>query len=107
MPRAQAPDPLRIAFLERFKTMAKTEVSPSSRGATADDVRHVAGPVADATVSAVLKSEPSMEDLEVAASYLRGDGSKVDRLGHPLSGKVAQVCDILSADALYAEVDEG
>jgi hypothetical protein len=43
-----------------------------------------------------------MEDLEVAASYLLGEGSEVDRLGHPLTGKVAQLYEILSSDALYA-----
>jgi hypothetical protein len=79
---------------------------PGSRPVTAGDVRHVAGAVADATVSAVLKSEPSMEDLEIAASYLRGQGSEVDRLGHPMTGKVAEIYDALSADALYAEDEE-
>jgi hypothetical protein len=80
--------------------------NPDAPPVTAADVRHVAGPVADATVAAVLKSEPSVADLEVAASYLRGEGSEVDRLGHRASGKVAQICDILSADALYADEEE-
>jgi hypothetical protein len=66
------------------------------------EVRHMVGAVTDATVAAILKFEPSMQDLEVAASYLRGEGSKVDRLGHPLKGKVAQIYGILSADDLYA-----
>ena len=73
---------------------------------TAGDVRHLAGPVTDATVAAILKTEPSIEDLEVAASYLRGDGSTVDRLGHPMAGKVAQLYDILNADSLYADEEE-
>jgi hypothetical protein len=73
---------------------------------SAGEVRHLAGPVADATVAAVLKTEPSVENLEVAASYLRGDGSAVDRLGHPMAGKVAQLYDILSGDALYADEEE-
>jgi hypothetical protein len=53
------------------------------------------------TISAILKFEPSMGDLEVAASYLRGEGSEPDRLGHQLTGKLARIYDILSADALY------
>jgi hypothetical protein len=65
------------------------------------DVRHVVGPVTDDTISDILKFEPSMEDLEVAASYLRGEGSEADRSGHQLTGKVARLYDILSADALY------
>jgi hypothetical protein len=73
---------------------------------TAGDVWHLAGAVTDATIAAVLKAEPSMEDLEVAASYLRGEGSEVDRLGHPMAGKVAQLYDILSSDALYADEEE-
>jgi hypothetical protein len=37
---------------------------------------------------------------------LRGEGSAVDRLGHPIAGKVAQLYDILSNDALYADEEE-
>jgi hypothetical protein len=70
---------------------------------TAGDVIHLAGPVTDDTLLAVLKCEPTMEELEVAASYLRGEGSKVSRSGHPMTGKVAQLYDILSADALYTD----
>jgi hypothetical protein len=70
------------------------------------EVRHVVGPVTDDTISAILKSEPSMEDLEVAASYLQGESNEGDRLGRPLSGKVAQICDILSADALYTNDEQ-
>ena len=66
------------------------------------EVRHVVGPVTDTTISAILRTEASLEELEIAASYLRGEGSEVDRLGHALTGKVAQLYDILSADALYA-----
>ena len=66
------------------------------------EVRRVVGPVTDDTICAILKFEPSMEDLEVAASYLRGEGSEVDRLGHPLTGTVAQLYEILGSDALYA-----
>jgi hypothetical protein len=60
--------------------------------------RHLVGSVTDDTISAILKIEPSREDLEVAASCLSGD---IDRLGRSMTGKVAQLYDILSADALY------
>jgi hypothetical protein len=73
---------------------------------TSVEVRHLVGAVADATVAAILKCAPSQEELEVAASYLRGEGNEADRLGHPLTGKVAQLYDILSADALYADEEE-
>jgi hypothetical protein len=31
----------------------------------------------------------------------------LDRAGHPMAGKVAQLYDILSSDALYANANEG
>ena len=48
---------------------------------------------------------PPCKELEVAASYLRG-GGEVDRLGDLLIGKVAQLYDIWSADALYAKDEQ-
>jgi len=66
------------------------------------EVRHLVGPVADDTILAILESGASIEELEVVASYLQGEGNEVDRLGHPMTGKVAQLYDILSADELYA-----
>lgn len=69
------------------------------------EVRHLVGPVADDTISAILKAGASVEELEVAATYARGEGDHVDRLGHPMAGKVAQLCDILAADELYANAE--
>jgi hypothetical protein len=70
------------------------------------EVRHLAGAVGDDTVLAILKCQASVEDLEVAAAYAQGEGSAWDRAGHPMTGKVAQLYDILSSDALYANADE-
>jgi hypothetical protein len=38
--------------------------------------------------------------------YARGEGDRVDRLGHPLSGKSAQLAEILAKDELYATNNE-
>ena len=73
---------------------------------SSSEVRHLVGPVADATVLAILKCSASVEDLEVAASYVQGEGSALDRVGHPMIGKVAELYDILSSDELYANTDE-
>jgi hypothetical protein len=73
---------------------------------SSEEVRHLVGPVADQTVLAILGCNASMEDLEVAASYILGQGSALDRVGHPMAGKVAQLYDILSSDELYANADE-
>jgi hypothetical protein len=77
-------------------------VDPKLPVMSSGDVLRLAGPVTDETLLAILKCEPTMEELEVAAKYLRGEGGEVSRIGHPMSGKVAQIYDILSTDALYA-----
>ena len=63
-----------------------------------DEVRHVAGPLNDDAVAAILRIGPSLEDLEAAVRYALGEGDLVDRAGHPLSGRVAQIYEILSAE---------
>jgi hypothetical protein len=72
---------------------------------SAAEVRHLAGPLNDDAVAAVLRIGPSQEELEMAASYVRGEGDLVDRAGHPLTGRIAQVYEVLSADD--AGEDEG
>ncbi len=69
---------------------------------SAEEIRHVAGPLNDEAVAAILRLGPSFEELEVAARYVIGEGDLVDRAGHPLSGRVAQLYEILSAE----EADE-
>jgi hypothetical protein len=49
------------------------------------------GPVADDAVLAIFKCNASIEGLEVVATYLQGEGSAVDRLGHPMMDKVGQL----------------
>ena len=71
-----------------------------------EQVRHLVGQVTDDTLLAILKCNASAEDLQAAAGYLEGEGSLLDRVGHPLAGKVAQLYDILSSDQLYANADE-
>ena len=73
---------------------------------SSDEIHQLAGPVADHTVIAILETGASIADLEVAVIYARGEGDYVDRLGHPLSGKVAQLSDILAKDELYAKNNE-
>ncbi|MDP1587041.1 MAG: hypothetical protein Q8M07_04830 [Prosthecobacter sp.] len=73
---------------------------------SSDEIRELAGPVADHTIVAILETGASIADLEVALIYTRGEGDYVDRRGHPLSGKAAQVSDILAKDELFAMDEE-
>jgi hypothetical protein len=79
------------AWTMRRSKKGDTKVLPM----TSSEVRHVVGPVTDDTISAILKSDATQEEQELAASYLRGEGSLVDDLGHPLTGKVSRLYDIL------------
>ncbi|MFN3745869.1 MAG: hypothetical protein ACK4TL_14295 [Hyphomicrobiaceae bacterium] len=80
--------------------------APKAHPMTSAEIRRLAGPVTDNTVLAILECGASAEELEIALTYLRGNGSVVDRLGHAMTGTVSQLCDILSSDELYAEPDE-
>jgi len=53
---------------------------------SSDEIRHLAGPIADHTVVAVLEAGATIADLEAALIYARGEGNYIDRLGHSLSG---------------------
>jgi hypothetical protein len=57
-------------------------------------------------VLTIQKCQASVDDLEVAAAYAQGEGSTLERAGHPMTGRVAQLYDILSSDAPYANADE-
>jgi hypothetical protein len=69
-----------------------------------DEVRHLAGDVDDETASAILRMRPTLGELDLAVAYARGEGSLVDREGHPLSGPVAQIQDILTTEEQSAEL---
>lgn len=78
----------------------------ADRPLSAEDIRELAGPVADHTIIEILETGATVADLEVAVLYARGEGDRAGRAGHPLSGKAAQVSDILAKDELYAVNDE-
>jgi len=88
---------------EVFKMPAREKGdSKSLPPISSTQVRHLFGSVSDDTTMAILAIGASVEELEVAASYLQGEGGQVDRAGHPMIGKVAQLYDVLIADELYA-----
>ena len=65
--------------------------------------RRFVGAITDETILAILAIGASAQELEVAAPYLRGDGDKVDRAGHILSSKAAQIRNLLARDELYTD----
>ncbi len=72
---------------------------------SSQEIRRIAGPIADHSVIAILKTGASVTDLEVAVIHVRGEG-EYDVTGHTLSGKAALISDILSKDELYTSDEE-
>jgi hypothetical protein len=68
---------------------------------SAEEVRHLVGPVADHTIAEILGLLPTTEDLEVAIVYAQGEGDVAGTKGHPLSGKSARIYEILAEDDAY------
>jgi hypothetical protein len=61
-----------------------------------DELQRLAGPVDDETAAEIMKLGASADEVEIAAGYVAGDGDRLDRLGHSLTGKVAEIYEILS-----------
>lgn len=82
-----------------------TDDTRRDQSATAQDIRHLAGAISDHTVMEILGLAPTFGEVETAVIHARGEGSRIDRAGHTLSGAAAEVFDILTRDDLY--VNEG
>ena len=72
---------------------------------SAEEIRHLAGPVADDTIAEILGLMPTTADLEVAILYAQGEGDIIATEGYALSGKSARIYEILTEDDVY-HVDE-
>lgn len=73
-------------------------IGPDRKAVTAQDVAEVCGEIDDAKVTAILKTNPSYEDLEEAATWLADEGEPLRRMARPLAGKAAIVYQILESD---------
>jgi hypothetical protein len=63
-----------------------------------DELRAAAGNVDDATVIEILNLQPTLAELEEAVVWASGDGDVLAKSGHPLTGKVAQIVELLTED---------
>lgn len=68
---------------------------------SAEEIRHMAGPVTDHTIAEILGLLPTAEELEVAVVYAQGEGDIAGTEGHELSGKPARIYEILARDDVY------
>ncbi len=80
-----------------------TEPDPNGTEATASDVLEILGPMPDERIAAILATGATVRQLEEAAAWATGESDVMGELRRPVSGPVADVYDILTADEAYAE----
>jgi hypothetical protein len=80
--------------------MSKQPSASTTRPASVDrdDVIHVLGAIDEDLIIDTLALNPTFGDLEQAVIWAAGEGDVLARQGHPLTGVVADIVDILSAD---------
>jgi hypothetical protein len=76
-----------------------TTVAHLGRG----DILEIAGNIEDAKVAAIERSGATTEQLEEAVAWASGLSGVMSKERHPLSGAVAQLYVILTADEDYGD----
>lgn len=65
---------------------------------TQEDLKAVLGDIDNDKVLQILALDPTPAELEEAAIWAVGDGDVLAKSGKPLTGKAAEILDILTAD---------
>jgi hypothetical protein len=63
-----------------------------------DELRAIVGSLDDEKVIEILNLRPTSAELEQAILWAAGDGDLLARSGHPITAKVAELVEILTAD---------
>jgi hypothetical protein len=63
-----------------------------------DELKAIVGDIDDAKIVDILALGPSVSELEQAATWIAGSGNALAREGHPLSGTVADIVEILTPE---------
>jgi hypothetical protein len=79
-------------------TMNTQRVDTSANAISEDVLRAAVGDVDDATIIEILNLQPTIAELEEAVVWASGDGDVLAKSGHPLTGKVAQIVELLTAE---------
>jgi len=70
---------------------------------TGQVIRDLLGELMDSKVSAILRVGATRDDLDAAIAWLAGETETLSESGHPLSGKAAEIFDILTSEGLWVE----
>ncbi|MBI2719723.1 MAG: hypothetical protein HYX36_13340 [Rhizobiales bacterium] len=63
-----------------------------------DDLLRILGDIEESKILDILALRPSVADLESVALWAVGEGESIARAGHPLTGVIAEIYEILTAD---------
>jgi hypothetical protein len=77
-------------------TLRRAEAGSPLAGS--EDLRRILHDLDDATALEILALSPTVADIEQAAVWAVGEGSTIDRTGHPLTGTVAMIVEILARE---------
>ena len=80
-----------------------TESNRDHANATASEAVDILGPMPDARIAAILATGATIEQLEEAAAWAAGESDVMGEMRRPVSGPVAAVYEILTADEALAE----
>jgi hypothetical protein len=80
-----------------------SSANQGNRPATAAEIREILGPVDDQVVSSILRVEATPSEVLEAQTWLASDDYLHRQLHHTLSGRAAEVFDILESE--LPEVD--
>jgi hypothetical protein len=82
------------------RSQAREQQEPQA-GLTHETILQIAGDISDAKVAAVEATGATPEELEEAALWAMGEDDVMGKLRLPLSGRVAELYEILTADEDY------
>lgn len=84
---------------------SKSERDPAAT-ITATDVIEIVGPLTDARITAIVATGATIEQLEEAVAWATGESDVMGELERPVSGPVAAIYDILTAEEEFGEERE-
>ncbi|MBU6461363.1 MAG: hypothetical protein KGL35_29800 [Bradyrhizobium sp.] len=77
--------------------MSNNTTDSATAPASAEDIRAILGALNESDLLEILHLQPTIRDLEEAATWLSGDRD-IFSAGDPLSGVVAEIVDVLTLD---------
>jgi hypothetical protein len=76
----------------------KPQPNSGSNPISRDELHAIAGNLDDEKIIDILNLQPTSAEMEQAVLWATGDGDLLAKSGHPLSAKVAEIVEILTAD---------